>query len=76
MRIHWCCASALPCGLTAADVRVMVDATAAQEVAAQHPRWLSRGEHVVSANKLALGGALADWDALQAAAEAAGHPLR
>ena len=57
---------------TAADVRVMVDATAAQEVAAQHPRWLSRGVHVVSANKLALGGALADWDALQAAAEAAG----
>src|SRR5437868_4453810 len=52
---------------TAADVRVMVDATAAQEVAAQHPRWLSRGVHVVSANKLALGGALADWDALQAA---------
>ena len=57
---------------TAADVRVMIDATAAQEVAAQHSRWLARGVHVVSANKLALGGALADWDALQTAAESGG----
>jgi homoserine dehydrogenase len=57
---------------TAAHVRVVVDATAAQEVASHHRRWLARGLHVVSANKLALGGALADWDALQAAAEAAG----
>src|SRR5205807_1765387 len=57
---------------SAADVRVIVDATAAQEVAAHHRRWLARGLHVVSANKLALGGALADWDALQSAAEATG----
>src|SRR5438445_2732209 len=57
---------------TTADVRVIVDATAAQEVAAHHRRWLARGLHVVSANKLALGGALADWDALQAAAQSAG----
>ena len=57
---------------TTADVRVIVDATAAQAVAAHHRRWLARGLHVVSANKLALGGALADWDALQSAAEATG----
>jgi aspartokinase/homoserine dehydrogenase 1 len=55
---------------TAADVRVVVDATAAQEVAAHHARWLARGVHVVSANKLAAGGALGEWEALQAGAEA------
>ena len=57
---------------TAADVRVVVDATAAQEVAAHHARWLARGVHVVSANKLAAGGALGEWEALQAGAEAGG----
>jgi homoserine dehydrogenase len=51
---------------TAADVRVVVDATAAQEVAAHHARWLARGVHVVSANKLAAGGELGEWEALQA----------
>jgi aspartokinase/homoserine dehydrogenase 1 len=56
----------------AADVRVMVDATAAQEVAAHHARWLACGVHVVSANKLALGGALGEWEALRAAAHAGG----
>src|SRR4051812_31867162 len=29
----------------AADVRVMVDATAAPQVAARHARWLARGVH-------------------------------
>jgi len=57
---------------TAADVRVMVDATAAQTVAAQHARWLSQAVHVVSANKLAVGGAIGEWEALQAAASAGG----
>jgi len=57
---------------TEADVQVMVDATAAQEVASQHARWLARGVHVVSANKLAVGGALGEWEALQAAADAGG----
>jgi len=57
---------------TAAEVRVMIDATAAQAVAAQHARWLARSVHVVSANKLALGGALGEWEALQAAANAGG----
>jgi homoserine dehydrogenase len=57
---------------TSAEVRVIVDATAAPEVAAHHARWLARGVHVVSANKLALGGALDEWQALHAAAEAGG----
>jgi len=50
----------------------MVDATAAQTVAAQHARWLSQAVHVVSANKLAVGGAIGEWEALQAAASAGG----
>ena len=57
---------------TAADVRVIVDATAAQAVAAQHARWLAGSVHVVSANKLAVGGAFGEWEALQAAASAGG----
>src|SRR6267142_324789 len=65
-------ASVLALRQTAADVRVVVDATAAQEVAAHQARWLARGVHVVSANKLAAGGALGEWEALQAGADAGG----
>jgi aspartokinase/homoserine dehydrogenase 1 len=52
-----------------ADVRVIVDATAAQQVAARHAHWLAQGVHVVSANKLAAGGTLSDWQALGRGAE-------
>ena len=41
--------------------RIVVDATASDHVAAQHPAWLAAGYHVVSANKAASGGALARW---------------
>jgi aspartokinase/homoserine dehydrogenase 1 len=54
---------------TGADVRVIIDATAAPQVAAHHARWLAQGIHVVSANKLAAGGTLSDWQALGLAAE-------
>lgn len=46
---------ALP-GLQPGDI--VVDATASAELAAWHPRWLRHGLHVVSANKLGLGGPL------------------
>ncbi len=47
--------------------RVIVDATASSEVAARHAGWLAAGYHVVSANKAALGGSLAGWNALHEA---------
>ncbi|GAB2495858.1 homoserine dehydrogenase [Arenimonas alkanexedens] len=37
---------------------IVVDASASGELAAWHPRWLRQGLHVVSANKLGLGGPL------------------
>jgi homoserine dehydrogenase len=46
----------LPEGFAPGDI--VVDATASAELAAWHPRWLRQGLHVVSANKLGLGGPL------------------
>jgi homoserine dehydrogenase len=37
---------------------IVVDATASESVADWHVEWLSRGVHVVTANKLGVGGAL------------------
>lgn len=37
---------------------IVVDASASAALAAWHPRWLRQGLHVVSANKLGLGGPL------------------
>lgn len=45
---------------------IVVDATASEEVAAWHPRWLAAGFSVVTANKAGTGGALADFRAIQA----------
>ncbi len=47
--------------------RVIVDATASDDVAARHAQWLAAGCHVVSANKAALGGAYAGWRELHRA---------
>ena len=47
--------------------RVIVDATASAALAARHAEWLSRGYHVVTANKALAGGELPGWRALQAA---------
>jgi homoserine dehydrogenase len=47
--------------------RIVIDATANDAVAAQHARWLERGIHVATANKLGCGAALARWDEIQAA---------
>lgn len=45
---------------------IVIDATASDEVAAWHPRWLAAGFSVVTANKTGTGGALADYRAIQA----------
>ena len=45
---------------------IVIDATASDEVAAWHPRWLADGFSVVTANKAGTGGALADYRAIQA----------
>lgn len=52
--------------------RIVIDATASEDVAAQHAHWLARGIHVVTACKLGQGAALARWQAIQAARRAGG----
>ncbi|TWI09435.1 homoserine dehydrogenase [Aerolutibacter ruishenii] len=47
--------------------RLVVDATASEDVAAHHARWLSQGIHVVTACKLGQGTSLARWQAIRAA---------
>ena len=42
-------------------VRIVIDATASDEVAAQHAQWLAQGIHVVTACKLGQGTSLARW---------------
>lgn len=53
-------------------VRIVVDATASEAVASRHAGWLASGLHVATACKLGAGGALARWQAIEAAA-ARGH---
>lgn len=50
--------------------RVIVDATASVHAASHHPEWLTRGCHVVTANKAINGGSLAQWRMLQSAQQA------
>jgi homoserine dehydrogenase len=52
--------------------RIVIDATASEEVAAQHARWLRQGCHVVTACKLGQGTALARWREIRAAAREGG----
>jgi homoserine dehydrogenase len=53
-------------------VRVAIDASASDELAACHAGWLARGIHVVSANKLGQGGCLSRWRAIRTAAAHSG----
>jgi homoserine dehydrogenase len=41
--------------------RIVIDATASEEVAARHGQWLAEGIHVVTACKLGQGTSLARW---------------
>lgn len=51
-------------GLTSSGI--IIDATASDEVAAWHPRWLAEGFSVVTANKAGTGGVLVNYRAIQA----------
>lgn len=58
--------------LGAAPVRIVVDATASEAVAAHHAAWLRDGIHVVTACKLGQGTSLARWREIRAACDATG----
>lgn len=45
---------------------LIVDATASEEVASWHPRWLASGFSVVTANKAGIGGELPRWRSIAA----------
>jgi homoserine dehydrogenase len=57
----------------AATIKVIVDATANTSLSSCHAEWLTRGYHVVTANKALAGGELAGWRALQAAVASGGR---
>ncbi len=52
---------------------LLVDCSANDDVAAQYPRWLADGLHVVTPNKLAGSGPLARWQAIRAACAGGGR---
>ena len=47
--------------LAGQGVRIVIDATASDAVAARHAAWLAQGVHVVTACKLGQGTSLARW---------------
>ena len=52
--------------LGGSGTRIVIDATASEEVANQHAAWLAQGCHVVTACKLGQGTSLARWRAIRA----------
>lgn len=71
--------ASLPSSLEAAEtalagggIRILIDATASEAVAARHAHWLANGIHVVTACKLGQGTGLARWHAIQAARRTGG----
>lgn len=52
--------------------RIVIDATASEQVAERHARWLAKGIHVVTACKLGQGTSLSRWHAIQSAQTAGG----
>lgn len=50
--------------------RIVIDATASNDVAACHALWLRQGLHVVTANKAAIGGTSGEEHAVRSAARA------
>lgn len=51
--------------LSGAGPRIVIDATASEDVAERHAQWLAGGIHVVTACKLGQGTSLARWRAIQ-----------
>lgn len=47
--------------------RILIDATASEDVAEHHAEWLAQGIHVVTACKLGQGTSLARWQAIREA---------
>jgi homoserine dehydrogenase len=45
--------------------RIVIDATASEDIAERHALWLAQGIHVVTACKLGQGGPLARWRAIR-----------
>jgi homoserine dehydrogenase len=45
--------------------RIVIDATASEDIAERHALWLAQGIHVVTACKLGQGGPLARWQAIR-----------
>jgi homoserine dehydrogenase len=58
--------------LGSSGTRILIDATADGEVAANHPALLDAGIHVVTACKLAAGTSLSLWREIQAACDRRG----
>ncbi|MGV8940357.1 MAG: homoserine dehydrogenase [Lysobacter sp.] len=58
----------LSCALQRRGGRIVIDATASDEVAGRHASWLAQGIHVVTASKLGQGTSLARWRAIRHAA--------
>jgi homoserine dehydrogenase len=58
--------------LGGSGVRIVLDATASDVVAARHAEWLASGIHVVTACKLGQGAGLERWRAIGEAAARAG----
>ena len=65
-------AQAAVSALGMAGLRIVLDATASDAVAARHAQWLASGIHVVTACKLGQGGDLARWRAIREASARAG----
>lgn len=63
---------AVEAALDGAGTRIVIDATASDEVAAQHAVWLARGINVVTACKLGQGTSLERWHTIQSARHAGG----
>lgn len=61
---------AVDVALAGIGTRIVIDATASEQVAQRHAHWLTRGIHVVTACKLGQGTTLARWQAIQAARRA------
>lgn len=62
----------LVAALGSSGTRILIDATADAEVAANHPALLDAGVHVATACKLAAGTSLALWQEIQSACERRG----
>ncbi|SKA13796.1 hypothetical protein [Novilysobacter spongiicola] len=53
-------------------LRIIIDATASDAIAARHAEWLAAGIHVVTACKLGQGTSLERWRSIRAAADRGG----